>query len=104
MRTLLLVEDMDDHAKLVQWFLQRYAPDTWEVLVATNLTDALTSLREASPDLLILDLGLPDSWGIATLLRVLDAAPTTTRGTLPIVVLTGMENMEERCTALGVGF
>lgn len=63
-----------------------------------SLHEALDSLAAARPDCVLLDLGLPDSQGLATLEEVAKAAPG-----LPIVVLTGTEEEDLADQALLAG-
>jgi DNA-binding NarL/FixJ family response regulator len=51
------------------------------------LRDALTVLDEQSVDVVITDLQLPDSVGVATLQRLVENA-----GSLPIIALTGYDD------------
>jgi len=85
---ILLVEDSLTDATLLQKILQiesRVA--TWEVVHVTQLSDALTYLREDECDVVLLDLFLPDEQGLATLQQVRAVAPS-----MPIVVLTGLDD------------
>ena len=63
-------------------------PSGDDVEVASTLAGALAVLRHGEFDLVLLDLGLPDSTGLATLVRVLDVVDP-----LPVVVLTSSEDM-----------
>jgi len=89
---VLLVEDDDDDAAYVERLLTGVdaVPDADRLLdVATlervdHLEAGLTVLDDGAPDLVLLDLMLPDSEGLATLESVAGRAPH-----LPIVVLTG---------------
>lgn len=67
------------------------------VLGAASLARALDLLRE-EPDVVVADLGLPDSCGVEALRRLRDAD----RG-VPVLVLTGTESAELRrdCHRLG---
>lgn len=84
--TVLLVEDNPDDAEILRELLA-------EVRAPVRLT-TVDSLRAAEPllargniDLILLDLSLPDSQGLATVERALAAAPR-----IPILVLTGLED------------
>lgn len=81
---LLLVEDHMGDARLLQQLL--YA--AWQKPVAythaTTLEAALDRLAETTYQVILTDLGLPDSHGLATFYAIRDAAPTT-----PILVLSG---------------
>jgi len=78
--TILLV---DDHA-IVRAGLKRLlvTVDLGEVLEAANGRDALSMLRGASPDLIVLDLNLPGLGGLELLRRMIQM------GAGPILVLS----------------
>lgn len=85
---VLLVEDNPDDVRLIRRLLLRpgarvrYALDH-----AGNLAEALTLGRRESHDVVLLDLGLPDSRGLDTLRVARQGMPE-----MPIVVLTGLDD------------
>ena len=81
---VLLVEDSPSDADLLQQTLQPVGAGRFEFTWVERLDDALARLGQASFDVLLLDLSLPDSSGPETYRRALHAAPH-----LAIVVLTG---------------
>ncbi|MGE5477176.1 MAG: EAL domain-containing protein [Bacteroidales bacterium] len=83
-RTVLVVEDNPGDARLVELFLLEEVADPFRVLKAANLADALGQLAAEHVDVVLLDLSLPDSFGLDTLARVKAARPL-----VPVVVLTG---------------
>lgn len=83
---LLLVEDNPAEARLLQLILTE-TEERFYVTHAQQLSDALELLRSQSFDAVLLDLTLPDSYGIGTLEQVLLAAPRA-----PILVLTGLND------------
>ncbi|MFB6192601.1 MAG: sensor histidine kinase [Haloarculaceae archaeon] len=98
----LLIEDNPGDARLVEHHLN--APNVYEIAGdvtlhhETSLDDGLAELADGGYDVLFLDLGLPESTGLATLDRVL------AEGTrLPIVVLTGLDNRETAVEAIQRG-
>ena len=84
--SVLLVEDNPVHVRLVQTFLQRAETPRFSVEVANDLASALTRVRSARFDALLLDLILPDSQDMETFERVHAAVPDT-----PVVILTGLD-------------
>ena len=68
-----------------------------EVLIAADGRTALQALREDRPDVVVLDLGLPDLSGIEVL-RQLRAWSTT-----PVVVLSARAESSEKVEALDLG-
>lgn len=97
---VLLIEDDPDFARLIHWHVAEIEgrPICLETIDRlSKLPPRLTA--QASPcesdreserpaiNLIITDLGLPDSWGQDTFCRVRDAAPG-----LPIIVLTNVQD------------
>jgi len=81
----LLIEDNPLDTKLMQKLLAKSGATVFEMNSAGTLTAGLNHLSASLPDIIILDLNLPDSKGIDTYLKIKDHSPD-----LPVVVLTGM--------------
>lgn len=82
---VLMIEDNDDFAVLIQ---DRIGFDDHSRLIfsrADRLDEGLRSLADGDFDVILLDLGLPDSEGLATFERIHQKAPET-----PIVVLSAL--------------
>jgi two-component system cell cycle sensor histidine kinase/response regulator CckA len=90
---LLLVEDNAADARLVRELLLEARPHRFAVTHVTDLSGARNSLRDDRFDVIILDLGLPDSEGLDTLVRTRTDAPG-----VPVIVLTGVTD-EQRAIA-----
>ena len=84
--TVLLVEDNPDDVEVLRELLADVRAPV-RLTAAENLHDALLVLERGGVDLILLDLSLPDSQGLATVERTLAAAPR-----IPILVLTGLED------------
>lgn len=82
-RRVLYVEDVDTNVLLVQGILKS-RPDI-ELSVAGSGAKALTQARAEAPDLILLDLHLPDMDGLDVLRRLRDDATTSE---VPVVVLS----------------
>ncbi len=82
-RRVLIVEDNPGDARLISEMLSDVEYG-FDVDVLTTLAAALERLAAGSVDVIILDLGLPDSQGEATFEQIAQAAPD-----VAIVVLTG---------------
>jgi CheY-like chemotaxis protein len=85
---VLIIEDDQDYEHLLTAALTG-CQSGFEVITAGTLAEALAILTRLRPDIILLDLDLPDSTGYATLLRAREHA-----GEAPIIVLTSYD--EER--------
>ena len=83
---LLLIEDEAAYAGLVRKTIER-SPAPCEVSWAASLSEGLDQLRSKGFDVAILDLTLPDSEGVETVIRLQAVAPD-----LPVVVLSGLDD------------
>ena len=92
--TVLLVEDERKLRDLVRSYLERAG---FAVLSTGSGAEALTLASSASPDLVVLDLGLPDVPG-ETVARELRLA-----GQTPILMLTAKSAEEDRVRGLELG-
>jgi DNA-binding response OmpR family regulator len=92
--TVLLVEDERKLRDLVRSYLERAG---FIVLSTGSGAEAITMAADASPDLMVLDLGLPDVPG-ETVARELRAA-----GPIPILMLTARSTEEDRIRGLELG-
>lgn len=96
--TVLVVEDNPGDARLVELYLLEDAASSFTVLKAALLGDALEILAAKPIDVVLLDLSLPDSFGVDTLTRLRAASPF-----VPVVVLTGTNDEELALKALRQG-
>jgi len=80
---VLLVEDQDDHAALIEIQLSAHDGGRWTVERVATLRDAVAAAAAWRPDVVVLDLNLPDSRGLATVNAFCHAHPD-----LPVVVAT----------------
>jgi DNA-binding NtrC family response regulator len=98
-RHLLLVEDEPDVGDLVQRLIERLAK-YWRVTQVRSFAEFLQAIAARRPDVVLLDLNLPDLQGTLTLKRALNAVPDTA-----IVVITGDETLRDEALADGaIGF
>ena len=84
---ILLIEDNPSEARLIQEMLNEAGSGQFHLEVAGQLSTGLGYLADQCPDVVLLDLGLPDSQGLNTLARVYASAPE-----IPIVILTGLND------------
>jgi DNA-binding response OmpR family regulator len=92
--TVLLVEDERKLRDLVRSYLERAG---YMVLSAGSGAEAISLFGSADPDLVVLDLGLPDVPG-ETVAREIRAA-----GTTPILMLTARSAEHDRIAGLELG-
>ncbi len=84
---VLLVEDNLGDARLMYENMEEALPEQFRMTHVRRLSEALEYLWEETCDVVLLDLGLPDSHGIDTLVVTRAQAPG-----VPIVVLTGFQD------------
>lgn len=95
---VLLVEDSPTDADLLAIELDDVASARFEIDAVETLASGLHRLTERAFDIVLLDLNLPDSFGVETCERMHRAAPS-----LPIIVLTGLADEERALATFKVG-
>ncbi|MCT7974764.1 hybrid sensor histidine kinase/response regulator [Laspinema olomoucense] len=95
---ILLVEDNRADAELLQEVLSDFGEDKFTFAHVWRISEALKQLAKTEFDVVLLDLSLPDSWGLETLMQVQNQAPT-----IPVVVLTGSQDEEQAIEAVRKG-
>ena len=95
---VLFVEDNPGDARLVREYLSGGARELFRIDHCDDLAAAQTRLTRTRADIVLLDLGLPDSQGLDTLRDMRKVAPR-----LPIVVLTGLRDEETGAEAVREG-
>lgn len=84
---VLLIEDNEDDAELIREALCEQSPHDVLLTWADRLETGLLKLAESSPDAVLVDLSLPDSQGMETLVRVRAQSHEAA-----VIVLTGLDN------------
>jgi CheY-like chemotaxis protein len=92
---ILLIEDNSGDAYLVEEHLEEFANFSCELKNVGTLYEALGVPKEQLFDVILLDLGLPDSYGVNTFLNVRNKYPHT-----PIIILTGTNDETIRTCAI----
>jgi signal transduction histidine kinase len=104
---VLVVEDNPADARLIRHYLRSDGETVFDPPSVTHveeLSDAFDHLAGGGYDLVLLDLGLSDSRGIATLERLNDRIESDDDvPTLPVVVLTGLTDDETALRAIQQG-
>ena len=94
MTTVLAV---DDDTALLDTLELNLQARGYRVLTASDGHTAITLFQQDRPDLLVLDLGLPDIDGAAVLTRV------RALSAVPVVVLSARHDSDDKVTALDLG-
>ena len=92
MKTVLLVEDLRTSAAIIAQKIRNIGGE-WGIVIVHDLAGALKELRAKKFDLIVLDIGLPDSGWESTVRRVKPHAKNT-----PIIVLTVLDDPRVRET------
>ncbi|MGE5506398.1 MAG: response regulator [Actinomycetota bacterium] len=95
---VLLLEDDPADARLVVHLLRRVRGAAFQVSTVSRLAQALDAIAAGSVDVVLADLNVPDSTGMATVRTLAQAAPA-----LPLVVLTGNDDDDLALDALKHG-
>src|SRR5512144_879647 len=94
-RTVLVVDDEN----LVRWSLrQKLESAGYQVLEAENAQRAMALFQENGPDLVTLDIRLPDANGLKVLIDMKRQAPS-----VPIVMITAYGAVDDAVKALQIG-
>jgi len=85
---ILLIEDSPSDALLLSTKLQEVTEFAFEMEHVTSLGLGLEKAANRGYDAVILDLSLPDSFGLTTYVKVRDLVPDT----VPIIIVTGNDD------------
>ena len=97
-KRILIVEDFVDLRRIVAAMLTRACG--YEVIEAANGREAVEMSVSRQPDLILMDIGLPDCSGIDAA-RVVKSNPNTAH--IPIIVQTGWSSSHWQTAALSAG-
>jgi DNA-binding response OmpR family regulator len=94
---ILAVDDEPEMTELMQFHLVRAG---YEVITAANGWEAIDAVRQSRPDIILLDLMLPDldGFGVCEILRR-DALTAT----IPIVIISAWASPDSRHLGLELG-
>ena len=95
---ILIVEDNMDNYELVRFVLERAG---YDVFLAVNGRDGVDAARLQKPDLILMDLGMPemDGWQAAQKLKSSEATSS-----IPLYALTAHALPSERHRAIQAGY
>ncbi|MEH0936138.1 response regulator transcription factor [Micromonospora psammae] len=89
---------VDDEPTLTDLLSMALRYEGWQVRSAGSGMAALSAARQLQPDVVVLDVMLPDLDGFQVLRRLREQAPT-----VPVLFLTARDAVEERIAGLTVG-
>ena len=91
---------VDDDAWLGHALTKILGSEGYTVQVSHTAADALVAIQEGVPDVLLLDLGLPDMDGLMLLARLRERGPDRA---IPVVVISARDNQADRVLSLKFG-
>jgi two-component sensor histidine kinase/DNA-binding NarL/FixJ family response regulator len=94
---ILLVDDEDRNLRLLQAIL---TPEGHDVFTARTGEEALKKVRELSPDLILLDVMMPEMDGYQVLSGLRDNEPGRD---IPVIMVTSLDDTDSRVRALEAG-
>jgi two-component system cell cycle response regulator len=91
---------IDDDETMSEVLAERLKRQCFRVIWATNGRDGLAATHSERPDLVLLDLMLPDVDGLSICQKLADSLETCH---IPVIILSGMEgdDVVRRCRAAG---
>ena len=88
---------IDDEPGIVDFIDVGLREEGYAVAVAATAAEGLRSLRERPPDVVVLDVGLPDQDGFSLLARI------RAESDVPVVMLTARGELDDRIRGLELG-
>lgn len=88
---------VDDEPAILRFLKPALEANSYEIFVTTTVADAIKQIAAATPDIVLLDLGLPDGDGKDVIGKVREWSD------VPIVVLSAREREAEKIEALDKG-
>ena len=95
---ILIFEDNPGDVRLIKEYLRGDGQSAFDITHVECLIDGLESLNQELPDMVLLDLGLPDSQGLDSLIKLKSQVPD-----VPVIVLTGLSDSEMAIKAVNAG-
>jgi DNA-binding response OmpR family regulator len=93
-RRLLFVED----EPALRHAYQRYFGGTYDLAFAGTGAEGLAEFESFNPDIVVLDMQLPDTDGLALLNKLREQRPT-----LPVIITTAYESLQPVIRMMGLG-
>jgi len=93
---VLVVDDEPDMLKVITWSLSFQEPD-WEVLTAADGEEALERVARESPDVVLLDVAMPEMSGFEVLREIRSFSD------VPVIMVTVREDEVDKVRGLELG-
>ncbi|WP_240619250.1 response regulator [Chitinophaga costaii] len=91
----MIIDDEQDICRLLQLSLVRHG---YQVRYVNSLSEGLKCLKDQKPDILFLDINLPDGSGLDALPGIKKQCPN-----LPVITISAYDTGPERQQALATG-
>ncbi|HOS87925.1 MAG TPA: response regulator [Candidatus Pacearchaeota archaeon] len=98
MKKILIIED---EKILSEMYRLKFEKEGYQVFSAIDVDEGVKITKEASPNLIILDILLPKENGLSFLEKIKDQKEITTN--IPVVVMSNFDDKETRERALALG-
>ena len=95
---ILLVEDNPADQVMVEEVLQDATTFSYHLVTCERIAEAPDCIAKAHPDIVLLDLTLPDSSGLVTLEKIKELVPN-----VPVVIFTGLDDKRVGLEAINMG-
>ena len=83
---------VDDEKEVLDWLDKKLSSETYVVLIALTAREALEKARRHKPDLILMDIVLPDMEG-SEVVRILAKDSLTTH--IPVIFMSGIVSKED---------
>jgi signal transduction histidine kinase len=95
---ILLIEDNAGDVRLLREMFSKEPADSFKITHVLRMKDGVDHLASGETDIVLLDMGLPDEHGLASVRRAKAAAPD-----VPVIVLTGLDDENLAAEAMRAG-
>lgn len=96
--SVLLIEDSNADYRLIQEYLGESRSPSFRISRSADFSAGLSIISNESPDLVVLDLSLPDRTGLDALSEIKRKFPQ-----IPVIICSGAEDEEITVNALQIG-
>ncbi|AYV54621.1 response regulator [Leptospira kmetyi] len=96
--SVLLIEDSNADYRLIQEYLGESQSPSFRISRSEDFTAGLSRITHENPDLVLLDLSLPDRAGLEALSEIKKKFPQ-----IPVIICSGAEDKEITVNALQIG-